>query len=173
MPRLTRSIAFAVVSAASLLMIACKMEKAPAAGGSDSSAAVTTTSSGSPGFARFVDTFFDSSFAFSPTSGTAQGFHQYDSKIEDFSAASFNRRIATLHAQQTTLDSLVKSNTLTASDSIDAAMIDGAIKSELQDEVTISELEEQPDGLCGTPWRHSRRPHEAQLRAARRTSEIV
>ena len=38
--------------------------------------------------------------------GTAAGFHQYDSKVEDYSAATMNRRIATLHWLQGQLDSV-------------------------------------------------------------------
>src|SRR4051794_32564612 len=109
-----------------------------------SSTASSTASSGtSPTFARFVDTYFDSSYSFAPSSGTAAGFHQYDNKVEDYSAANIKRRIATLHAQQSQLDS-IRATQLALDDSIDAAMIDGAIKSELQDEEELGNWKKNP-----------------------------
>ena len=33
----------------------------------------------------FVDEYFDALFEWSPSTGTSIGFHQYDSKMEDFS----------------------------------------------------------------------------------------
>ena len=45
----------------------------------------------------------------------------------------------------------MKSGTLTSSDSIDAAMIDGAIKSELQDETTIESWKHNPMTYAGLP----------------------
>jgi uncharacterized protein (DUF885 family) len=104
----------------------------------------------SPVFARFVDTYFDSLYSFSPSQGTAAGFHQYDNKVEDFSAANVNRRIATLHSLQSQLDS-IRTTQLALDDSIDAAMIDGAIKSELQDEEELANWKKNPMGYVGLP----------------------
>jgi len=60
----------------------------------------------SAAFASFVDSYFDSLYAYAPSQGTAAGFHQYDSKIEDLSAASVRRRVATLKAELAHLDTL-------------------------------------------------------------------
>ncbi|RPH68297.1 MAG: DUF885 domain-containing protein [Myxococcaceae bacterium] len=46
-------------------------------------------------FSKLVTDYFDEAFAFEPTAGTVNGFHQYDPKLEDFSAA----RVAT-HVQK-------------------------------------------------------------------------
>jgi uncharacterized protein (DUF885 family) len=43
-------------------------------------------------FNTLVDKYFEFYFSFRPTEGTAEGFHQYDRKLEDYSAAA--------HAQQ-------------------------------------------------------------------------
>jgi len=110
----------------------------------DSTAATNTAFSG------FVDTYFDSTFAYQPSFGTASGFHQYDNKIEDLSAPTINRRIATLKMLQTRLDSL-KAAPMSPNDSIDAAMIDGAIKSELQDFEVIGSWKKNPMNYVGTP----------------------
>jgi len=37
-------------------------------------------------FSKLVTDYFDESFSFEPTTGTVNGFHQYDPKLEDFSA---------------------------------------------------------------------------------------
>src|ERR1700678_2446535 len=41
--------------------------------------------------------FSDVYFKFSPTNGTAAGLHQYDTQLEDYSAASSAAQIAALH----------------------------------------------------------------------------
>ena len=116
-----------------------------------SSTPASTAASGSnPAFARFVDTYFDSTYLFSPSQGSAAGFHQYDNQVEDLSAANFTRRIATLHSLQNQLDS-IRSASLALDDSIDAAMIDGAIKSELQDEVELANWKKNPMPYVGLP----------------------
>jgi uncharacterized protein (DUF885 family) len=107
-----------------------------------------TPSTPSPAFAAFTDTYFDSLFSYAPSSGTAAGFHQYDRRIEDYSAASIKRRIATLKMQLSGLDSLRRGR-LSLDDSVDAAMIDGAIKSELQDDEVIESWRKNPMNYIG------------------------
>jgi len=125
-------------------------------GGTTASSTASTTASSTaasgkdPAFARFVDTYFDSLYSFAPSAGTAAGFHQYDNKVEDLSAANINRRIATLHAEQRQLDS-IRAKQLVLDDSIDAAMIDGSIKSELQDEEEIGNWKKNPMNYVGLP----------------------
>ncbi|HLE56023.1 MAG TPA: DUF885 domain-containing protein [Rhodothermia bacterium] len=101
-------------------------------------------------FGTFADVYFDSLFAFNPSYGTAAGFHQYDSRIEDLSQLSITRRIATLKSFQQTLDSLA-AGPMTAGDSIDAAMMGGAIRSELQDLEVIQTWRKNPMGYVGLP----------------------
>ncbi|HEV2018528.1 MAG TPA: DUF885 domain-containing protein [Gemmatimonadaceae bacterium] len=97
-----------------------------------------------------MDTYFDSLYSFGPSQGSAAGFHQYDNKVEDLSAANFTRRIATLHWLQRQLDS-IRSAPLVLDDSIDAAMIDGSIKSELQDEEELANWKKNPMSYVGLP----------------------
>ena len=142
-----------LVLAGSFIVFGCV--NADQGGTTASSTASTTASSTSssgkdPTFARFVDTYFDSLYSFSPSQGTAAGFHQYDNKVEDLSAANVNRRIATLHTLQRQLDS-IRSGSLALDDSIDAAMIDGAIKSEIQDEEEIANWKKNPMNYVGLP----------------------
>jgi len=104
----------------------------------------------STAFGKFADVYFDSLYAYTPSSGTASGFHQYDNQLEDMSAASVTRRTATLKAQLASLDSL-RHTTLTVDDSIDAAILDGAIRSELQDEDILQNWRKNPMTYVGLP----------------------
>jgi len=45
-------------------------------------------------FDKLVDEAFDSYYKFNPTTATADGFHQYDTQLEDFSQASISAQIA-------------------------------------------------------------------------------
>ena len=132
------------VSIASLAIVAACTTDTSKTASTDSGAAAN------PAFSTFVDNYFDSTFAYQPSFGTASGFHQYDNKIEDYSAPTINRRIATLKSFQARLDSL-KSGSMSSYDSIDAAMIDGAIKSELQDFEVIGSWKKNPMNYVGTP----------------------
>lgn len=117
--------------------VACSQKEGASASSDTTHAAAATP------FSAFVDSYFDSLYAFSPTAATAAGFHQYDNRIDDLSAATMTGRIATLRAQQARLDSL-RATKLSLDDSIDAAMLDGAIKSEIQDEATIKSWQKNP-----------------------------
>ena len=139
-----RPLAYASLSTAVIFAAACNDT------GTTSKPASSAAAAANPAFSSFVDTYFDSTFSYQPSSATAAGFHQYDSKIEDLSAPTVTRRIATLKLLQTRLDSL-KAAPSTASDSIDALMIDGAIKSELQDLEVIGSWKKNPMNYVGTP----------------------
>jgi uncharacterized protein (DUF885 family) len=102
-------------------------------------------------FGTLADSYFDSLYAFSPSRGTAAGFHEYDTRLEDLSAAGIRGRIATLRAQLGRLDAL-RARPLALTDSIDAAIIDGAIRSELLDHEVIQSWRKNPIvyvGLAG------------------------
>ena len=109
-----------------------------------------TTAAAATPFSRFADVYFDSLFASQPSYGTSVGLHQYDDKMEDFSAATIGRRIVTLHGFQSQLDSL-KAAPMSMNDSIDAAMIDGAIRSELQELEEFRVWKTNPMNYVGTP----------------------
>jgi hypothetical protein len=48
--------------------------------------------------------FEDIYFKFAPTAGTSAGLHQYDSQLEDYSAAGTQREVAALHEFEKKLD---------------------------------------------------------------------
>ena len=47
-----------------------------------------------------VDAYFDQYFTFHPTAGTSAGFHQYDTRLEDYSAKSRESEIGWLNAEK-------------------------------------------------------------------------
>ncbi len=112
--------------------------------------ATDATAAAATPFSKFADVYFDSLFASQPSYGTSAGFHQYDDKVEDLSAAAIGRRIVTLHGFQSQLDSL-RTGAMTADDSIDASMIDGAIKSELQQLEELQVWKSNPIFYVSTP----------------------
>src|SRR3978361_739230 len=86
----------------------------------------------SPAFRAFVDDYFKAYFEFNPSQATSDGFHDYDSKLEDLSASAVNGRVASLRSLATRLVAL-QHDQLAVEESMDAEILDGQIKSELQD----------------------------------------
>lgn len=101
-----------------------------------------------PPFAAFVDAYFDSLYAYAPSLGTAAGLHQYDSLLENRSAATITRRVTTLTAQRVRLDSL-RAGRLATDDSIDAGVLAGAIRAELLELEVIQSWRKNPMGYVG------------------------
>ncbi len=143
--------ALSFIAATSLLSgAACSMGESASGTASSTAPGSPSAASSSPAFSSFAEAYFDSLYAFNPSQGTAAGFHQYDNRLEDLSAATITRRIATLHAMQTRLDS-IRTTSLSLDDSIDAAIIDGAIRSEIQDEEQLGNWKKNPMSYVGLP----------------------
>src|SRR6185369_5676950 len=98
----------------------------------------------------FVDDYFDALFEWSPSTATSIGFHQYDSKIEDFSAAAIGGRIAKLKQLQSDLVQ-VRAAKISADDAIDAEILDGQIRAELLDLETLQTWRHNPMNYVGLP----------------------
>jgi uncharacterized protein (DUF885 family) len=101
-------------------------------------------------FSIFVDDYFAARYAFSPSEGTAQGFHEYDSKIEDWSKAAIIRRDTELRVQQLMLKEFSRPK-LSFDNSIDASVIEAAIRSEIFDLGVIRAWQTNPMGYVGLP----------------------
>jgi uncharacterized protein (DUF885 family) len=99
-------------------------------------------------FSKFVDTYFASRFDAHPSEGTAAGFHQYDSRLEDLSKPRIQARIAELKAQDATLAALKPT---AFDDRIDAQILEGQIRSELFDLETLRYWEINPMLYAGLP----------------------
>jgi len=101
-------------------------------------------------FARFVDLHFRAYFEWRPSAGTEAGFHEYDSKTEDYSAAAIRTRIATLSDELLRLNAIRK-GPLSPGDEIDAAMLNGQLRSDLLDLETLHWFNRNPMPYVSTP----------------------
>ncbi len=104
----------------------------------------------SPAFTAFVDGYFNARYDFRPSEGTEQGFHQYDNRLGDLSAAAFAKRAETLEAELGEIEKL-RSAGLAGDDAIDAAVLDGEIRSELLDIQTLHLWKKNPIPYVGRP----------------------
>ena len=124
----------------SIFLVSCSGDKAM----------TTVDPIASEAFRAFVDDYFKALFEFSPTSGTASGFHEYDGKLEDYSAAAFQARVTALRSMETRLDALNRQK-LAFDEAIDSAILDGQIKSELQDIQVIETWRRSPKAYIELP----------------------
>src|SRR5262245_20126641 len=98
----------------------------------------------------FVDEYFNALFEWSPSTATAMGFHQYDSKIEDFPQAAISRRIDRLKQLESGL-MRARTGKLTVDEEIDADIIGSQIKAELLDIETLQTWRHNPMNYVGLP----------------------
>ncbi len=88
--------------------------------------------------------FSDVYFHFAPTTGTQAGLHQYDTQLEDFSAANIQKEIAALHAFEKKVEAIDPS-ALDASVAADRTILLNNIRSQLLTLEVIRPLEKNPD----------------------------
>jgi uncharacterized protein (DUF885 family) len=95
-------------------------------------------------FDKLVDQFFDGYFSFNPTQGTAAGFHQYDTKLEDYSQSAIEKEIAFWREHR---DKFAKVNgsALTQEVQGDLALVSSTIDAALLELETIRMWERNPD----------------------------
>ena len=98
----------------------------------------------------FVDDYFNSLFEWSPSSGTGIGFHEYDTKFEDFSAAAHDRRIQRLKELQARLHAMPHAS-MSSDEQIDAEILQGQISGELLDLETLQTWRKNPMNYVGLP----------------------
>ena len=97
-----------------------------------------------------VDRFFDQAqFRFNPSAGTSAGFHQFDTKLEDFSQGSIQQRIGTLRQYEREVQNFPASR-LTPEQSADRELVLGTIRSGLLDLESIRAWEKDPDHYSST-----------------------
>jgi uncharacterized protein (DUF885 family) len=101
-------------------------------------------------FAAFVDDYFDANFAWKPSEGTAAGLHQYDGRLEDWSAEATKKRIETIKALQARLEK-IRAGKLAVDESIDAEVLDGLMRAELLDLEVVANWRKNPMSYVGTP----------------------
>ena len=97
--------------------------------------------------------FSDVYFKFSPTNGTASGLHQYDTQLEDYSAAGVAREVAALREFEKKVEAIDPS-ALDAPVAADREILLNNIKSELLSLEVIRGWEKNPDTILrGSPTR--------------------
>jgi uncharacterized protein (DUF885 family) len=124
-------------------------------------------------FAILTDQYFDQVyFHFSPTAGTSAGLHQYDSQLEDYSAAEVQREVAALHEWEKKL-AVIDPTALDAAPAADYQILLNNIHSQLLQLEVIRGWEKSPDsyssGVTGSIFSLMERPYapvNTRLRAA-------
>lgn len=101
-------------------------------------------------FDELVDDYFDARFAFRPTEGVSAGLHQYDAMVENVSAERVAERVRELHRELDRLMS-IDPKTLSFDDAIDAEVLEGQIRGELQDLEILHTWRENPMMYAGLP----------------------
>jgi len=100
-----------------------------------------------------VDQYFDSYFHFNPSAGTAAGLHQYDTQLEDASAAATSAQIVSLHSFQKKFAAL-DASALDAGDAADLQILTNNINSQLLSLEVIRNFSKNPDayssGITGS-----------------------
>jgi uncharacterized protein (DUF885 family) len=124
----------------SLLLVSCSGDKQ----------IIPTEPVASEAFRTFVEDYFKAYFEMNPSQATADGFHEYDGKLEDYSAETFKNRAMALRSLSSRLDGLRREK-LRADEAMDAAILDGQIKSELQDILVIETWRRSPKGYIELP----------------------
>ncbi|GAC1358184.1 MAG: DUF885 domain-containing protein [Acidobacteriaceae bacterium] len=96
-------------------------------------------------FGFLSDRYFDDVFfRYAPTSGTAAGLHQYDARLEDYSAAAVQRQVAALHGYEGKI-AAIDPSALDASVAADREMLLNSIRSQLLSLEVIRNWEKNPD----------------------------
>jgi uncharacterized protein (DUF885 family) len=106
--------------------------------------------------------FSDVYFHFAPTVGTQNGLHQYDTQLEDYSAANIQKQVAALHIYEKKIEAIDPS-ALDASISADREILLNNIRSQLLTLEVIRSWEKNPDiyssGITGSAFSIMERPY--------------
>ncbi len=102
-------------------------------------------------FASLADQYFSNVyFRYSPTAATAAGLHQYDGKLEDYSAGSVERQVSALKSYEAKIGAIDPS-ALDASVAADREILLNSIRSQLLSLETIRNWEKNPDLYSSGP----------------------
>ena len=96
------------------------------------------------GYNRLIDEFFSAYFELHPTAGTAAGFHQYDTRLEDYSRAGVDKAIGTANEFKARFEKLNAAE-LSAEMQGDRELVLSRINGELLELENIRGWEKNPD----------------------------
>jgi uncharacterized protein (DUF885 family) len=118
-------------------------------------------------------------FRFAPTAGTSAGLHQYDTQLEDYSAAAVQREITALRTYEKKVDA-VDPSALDASVAADREILLNNIRSQLLTLEVIRPWEKNPDiyssGITNSIFVIMERPYAStntRLRAAVEREKLI
>jgi uncharacterized protein (DUF885 family) len=118
-------------------------------------------------------------FKFAPTAGTSAGLHEYDTQLEDYSAASREKQKAALHAWEKKI-AAIDSGALDAPQAADRDILLNSIRSTLLTLEVIQPLEKNPDayssGITNSIFVLMERPFapaNARLRAVVEREKLI
>src|SRR5579864_2738587 len=100
-------------------------------------------------FNHLVDQYFEFYFSFHPTEATAVGFHQYDSKLEDYFATAEEKQIQGLKDYLAKFEAIDESK-LPADTAADRDWITSSIHSQLLELENIQMWRKDPDHYSGS-----------------------
>jgi uncharacterized protein (DUF885 family) len=118
-------------------------------------------------------------FRFAPTAGTSAGLHQYDTQLEDYSAAAVQREVTALRTYEKKVDAIDPS-ALDASVAADREILLNNIRSQLLTLEVIRPWEKNPDiyssGITNSIFVIMERPYAStntRLRAAVEREKLI
>jgi Bacterial protein of unknown function (DUF885). len=126
-----------------LILSGCSSSKPEAAAAPASEASIAA-------FRAVVDDYFRAEFEFNPSSATANGFHEYDGKLENYSADSFRNRIITLHGLANRVET-IRNEKLNTEETTDAQLLDAQLRAELLDLESMQMWRKNPMIYVGLP----------------------
>jgi uncharacterized protein (DUF885 family) len=101
-------------------------------------------------FAAVSDEYFDTVyFPYQPTIGTLTGYHQYDSKLEDYARSSIDGQIAALHAFEKRVEE-IPADTLNQATRADRELVLSNVRGSLLSLEVIRPWEKNPDNYSGS-----------------------
>ena len=128
-----------------MLLVLCASALAIAMTSTDAHAANYPAATPSENWNAIVDEYFDQVyFKFTPTAGTSDGLHQYDSLLEDYSRAAVDREIAALHSFEKRFLA-VDPKQLNETEAADRLILISFMRSNLLELETIRPWEKNPD----------------------------
>jgi len=108
-----------------------------------------TTLDANKAFVKLSDAYFDQVyFPYQPTAGTSAGYHQYDTKLEDFSRKNIDAEIAALHALEKRVVAIPAAS-LDQTAEGDRELVLSSIRSNLLTLEVIRTWEKNPDSYSG------------------------
>jgi len=130
-------------------------------------------------FSFLTAQYFDDFFKMNPTAGTSAGLHQYDTQLEDYSAAGVQHQVAALHDWEKKL-SAIDPRALDAEPAADYQILLNSIHAQLLQLEVVRGWEKNPDayssGVTGSIFSIMERPYapaNVRLRAVVEREKLI